>query len=55
MFDRIFKLFIWFFGIWGGMPQERRDKIIETIVESFDRSLRNYFKASKTEDQNNAI
>jgi hypothetical protein len=54
MFDWIFSLLNWVTSLWSSMPDAVKEKIISTIVETFDSIFRAYFHSEKTAGANNA-
>jgi hypothetical protein len=47
MFDWLVSLFKWLLGIWSGLPESTKEKIINLIVETFDEILRAFYRSEK--------
>ena len=39
-------------SVWNSLPEETKDKIIDTIVEGFEEFLRSFFKENKNKEGN---
>jgi len=47
MLDQILKFATWILGLWNGLPQPIKDKIIELATECFDQIFREYYRRTK--------
>lgn len=52
MFGVLLKIFSFFMGLWGGLSDSQKEKIIDLIVESFEGIFRKFFQESKSETSN---
>ena len=47
MFEWIIRMFSWLTQIWNNLPKKQQDKIIDLILEHFEKLLRAYYRLSR--------
>jgi predicted nucleotide-binding protein (sugar kinase/HSP70/actin superfamily) len=50
MIEKMMALMGWIFSIWKKVPDSTKEKIIDIIVDSFDKSLRSFYKNNSQKD-----
>jgi hypothetical protein len=48
MFNLIFRLFRWFWQLWGRLDEKTKRQIIETIIERFNELARAFYRQWKS-------
>lgn len=51
MFDWLSKIINWIKNLWASLPDSIKEKIIESIVNSFEAILREFYQASKQKSE----
>lgn len=52
MFEWLINLFKWLANLWEQVPNPVKEKIISTIVETFETIFREYYRSKKQEKEN---
>ena len=53
MFEWLSKIINWIVNLWTSLPDETKDKIINSIVDTFEEFLRALYQASKKNAEKN--
>lgn len=49
MLSFLLKIIGFFMGLWGGLSDQQKEKVIDIIIESFDRILRSFYQEKTKE------
>ncbi|MEJ2795761.1 hypothetical protein WAE56_20350 [Iodobacter sp. LRB] len=53
MFNLLYSLFGWLFGLWEKLPDSAKEKIIDMIVNAAEAIFREFFRSKKEDPEAN--